>query len=545
MFCIFWALLFALYYPAAKAGFVADFTGWLDQVKNHSFSEFINSTHFQAKSLYQFTQFNTWVFYKIFGIHPWAWHLLFITLHTINSCLLFSLVRGLLTDAGVEKPDYISLSGVLLFCVSPYISEVIVWEPSFHFLQGLLLILIVLKSLQKYLKTGAVKFVWIAGFVYLLSSFSLEIFYVTPWLVLTMGLFYHFNDQPGKKILGSVIRLFFVPMLLLFIIRLIAYRLYSGDWVSRIGSGTVSMVNMESFGKPAKYLFHLLFVGRFFSDEIRQQVYSACDSFSGICLFYAAVLLVFAVVARRFIKMSGKGKVASLLFVWMVIALLVLVPLWFQTDMLVLYDRYTYFAGAFFYMLVAVGAGFISIWYIQYGVLGLFALVNLRYTIQASRYWGKSYKVVNSLLTNLPDECNKTMLLLNLPQNMHGVAMIGAEKNSEYKLMHDELIPGKPLTNTVYDVLAYNMLTPEDGAHVYVINDSMVKVTLNQWGTWWWFETRGGHNYWTSDYRLDLKDPGHWYELTLRKPADQYLLLYSVGGEWKTVDMSKKGVDQN
>ena len=113
--------------------------------------------------------------------------------------------------------------------------------------------------------------------------------------------------------------------------------------------------------------------------------------------------------------------------------------------------------------------------------------------------------------------------------------MIGAEKNSEFKLMHDLLIPDKLLTNTVYDVLAYNMLTPQDGAHVDVINDSMIKVTLNQWGTWWWLETRGGYSYRTTDYKLDLKDPGHWYELTLRKPANQYLLLYNVGDEWREV----------
>jgi hypothetical protein len=481
--------------------------------------------------------------YKLFGINPWAWHLLFITLHTINACLLFSLVRGLLKDAGVAKADAIAAAGVLLYCVSPYISEVIVWEPSFHFLQGLLLILLVLKAVQRYLNTGAAKYAWAACFIYLLSTFTLEVFYVTPWLVLAMGLFYQYNDTT-KKVLGGVAKLFFAPMLLLFVIRLLAYRLCYGDWVSRIGSGTVGMVNLHSFGKPAKYLFHLLFVGRFWSEDLRHTVYGACDSVAGICLFYGIALLVIVVIGRRFAKMNGIGKVASLLFVWMCMVLLVLVPLWFQSDMLVWYDRYTYFTGAFFYMLVAVAAGFISVAYMRYGVLGLFAVVNLRFAIQVSRYWGKSYKVVNSLLHTIPDDRSKTMLLLNLPQNMHGVAMIGAEKNSEFKLMHDELVPGKPLTNTVYDVLAYNMLTPTDGVNVTVINDSLIKVELNQWGTWWWYETKGGHSYWTGDYKIEHMDVGRWYELTLRKPADQYLLLYSVGGVWKTVDIAKKGVKQ-
>ena len=61
-----WALMFILYFPAAKAGFVTDFTGWLNQVKNHGFWEYINRSNFKATSLYQVTQFNTYIFYKLF-----------------------------------------------------------------------------------------------------------------------------------------------------------------------------------------------------------------------------------------------------------------------------------------------------------------------------------------------------------------------------------------------------------------------------------------------------------------------------------------------
>ena len=39
-------------------------------------------------------------------------------------------------------------------------------------------------------------------------------------------------------------------------------------------------------------------------------------------------------------------------------------------------------------------------------------------------------------------------------------------------------------------------------------------------------------------------DVGHEYDLTLKKPVGDYLLLYNVGDKWKVVDMSKKGVAQ-
>lgn len=545
LFCFLWMVLFALYFPAAKAGFVADYTGWLEQVRSQGFWNFINRTNFQAKSLYQFTQFNTYVLYKVLGTSEWLWHIVFITLHALNASLLFVLCNTLLQDAGAKKTRTTATVGALLFCISPYISEVVIWEPAFHFLQGLLLILLIQVCVQQYIHTHRKKYAWCAMLIYLASLFSLEVFYITPWLVLSLGIFYATIPTARPGTLKRVALYSFLPMLLLFIVRFAGYRLYYGDWISRVGSGAIDVISVQSFGKPVKYLFHLMAVGRFFPDGLKRSVYDFFDSMAGIVAFYGLIALMGIPVVGYYKKVSGQLKVAILLFTWMMMALLLLVPLWFQADMLVWFDRYSYFAGAFFYMLFAVLVSFITVKYVRIAVWALFVLANLRFAIQVSRYWGKSYNVVHGLLHNIPDDRNKTMILLNLPANMHGVPMIGAEKNSEYKLMHDLLIPEKTLTNTVYDVLAYNMLTPADGAHVNVINDSMIKVTLNQWGTWWWFETKGGYSYWTADYKIDLKDAGHWYELTLRKPADQYILLYSVGGEWKKVDMSKREGDQN
>ncbi len=543
VFGILWALMFILYLPAAKAGFVTDFTGWLDQVKNHGFWEYINRSNFKATSLYQVTQFITWIFYHLFGIHAWLWHLLFITLHVINATLLFTLCRGMLDDAGVKNSREISFTGVVLFCLSPYISEVIVWEPSFHFLQGLLMILLVLVWVRKYLHTGSGKYALWAAIVYLLSTHTLEVFYITPWLVLTLALFY--REVVGKGLFVKVLLLFFLPELIMFCLRLVEFRVIYGGWVSRIGTDAAMAAPLTGLGKPAKYLFHLLLLGRFFGHEIKEKVYAFCDSAKGVVAFYGIAVVVLGYIAYRFRIMSGKGKVASLLFVWMLITFVLLLPLWFGDMLLVMFDRYTYFTGAFFYMLLALLAAFITMQYVRWGVLGLYALANLRFAILVSRYWGKSCKVNHGLLYHLPEPGDKILVLLNLPESMHGAPMIGSGQESEYKLMDNLLLPGKTINNKVYDGLSYNMETPEDGAHTLVLNDSMVRVTLNQWGTWWWYEGKGGHSYENEDYKLNMIDGGHFYELTMKQPASRYLLLYQVGDQWHTVDMNKRGVDQN
>lgn len=545
VFFLLWLVLFALYLPAARAGFVTDFTGWLDQVKNHPFSEYINRTNFSAKSLYQFTQLVTYIFYKLFGIHAWLWHLLFITLHAVNATLMFILCCGLLGDCDVDNAVMISFGGALLFCVSPYISEVVVWEPAFHFLQGLLFILLILLWLQRYIHSGNIKYALWASIAYVASAFALEVFYITPWLVLAAILFYRAISLPGKAKSSKAIFYFFIPLIIVFAIRLLLFRIIYGGWVSRIGTDTVTAIHLPDFGKPAKYLFHLLFLGRFFSHETRQSVYAYCDSAKGIAIFYGLVTLALGIILRRFRYMGGRGKAASLLFVWMLITLALLIPLWFNNLMLVLFDRYTYFTACFFYTLAAVLLSFISARYTRMAVFTLYALANLRFAIKVSRYWSKAYRVDYGLLTGVPAAGDKTIILLNLPESMNGVPMIGSEKESEFKLMHNLLFPGTKLGNRVYDVLSYNMVTPDDGAHVSVLNDSTIRVTLNQWGTWWWYEGKGGYSYENNDYRLNLIDGGHFYELILKKPARQYLLLYQVGSQWKTVDWGRKNTDQD
>ena len=540
MFICAWLLLAILYWPAAKAGFVADYTGWLDQMQRYGFWDNINRTNYQGQSLYQLTQFITWIVYKAFGTQPILWHLLFITLHAINAGMLYRLSTKLLQ--GIEHKHFIAVCGALLFCVAPHIAEVIVWEPSFHFLQGLLLILCILNLAQSYLHTAQSRYAWLAGILYLLSSFSLEIFYITPWLLLSMALFYKYSNLQPQLYFKEVMRYMFLPQLFIFGLHLVLFRMVYGGWVAHIGSFAITPE--LGFGKPAKHLFNILFLGRFWTDNWRQSIYAFCDSTIGMIIFYGIVAVVSGYILMSFKRFTVKGKVAALLYVWVLITLALLVPLWFQNTVLVVYDRYTYFTNAFLYVWVAVLLSYISVAYLRLVILGLYTVLNLRFSIQVSRYWMKSEKIINSLLHTFSHTTQKTVLLLNLPQNMQGIPMIGSGKISEFKLMHNGLLTTEKINTDVYDVMAYNMLTPDDGANVIVINDSTLKVTLNQWGTWWWYEMRGGNSYKNKDYKLDLKDPGHWYELTLKHPADQYMLLYGVGNQWKAVDMRKKEVEQ-
>jgi hypothetical protein len=227
----------------------------------------------------------------------------------------------------------------------------------------------------------------------------------------------------------------------------------------------------------------------------------------------------------------------------MLLAMRLLIPLWFPQAGLVIQDRYAYVLLPFLFVAFTLLVFKIRLTYIRYGLLAGFLLVNARYTHRANAYWQQSAQVVDNLVRTFPNDPTKTVILLNMPDCLQGVQMIGANPDGELKKMYNVIMPNK-ITNTVYDAEAYYMSGTGDGAHAMVINDSTAVVTLNQWGTWWLYNGFGGTSYQNEDYSIDMKDVGHYYHITLKKEPQRYLLLYQTGDQWKKLDWNKKNVDQ-
>jgi hypothetical protein len=242
--------------------------------------------------------------------------------------------------------------------------------------------------------------------------------------------------------------------------------------------------------------------------------------------------------------MELSQKPIALFFVWMLLYLVLLMPLWLPELQFVAYDRYAYLMLPFIYLLLAMLISRIPWRPLIYVLVLPYFLVNIYFTLKVNRLWQKSARVVNALTEHFPPVDNKIVLLLNIPENFNGVPMIGSLPQSFFKLRYN--VYHRPeIKNEVYDVSSYNITSPADGAHVSVVNDSTLHVTLNQWGTWWWYSFQGGRSYENEAYKLNMADVGHWYELILKKPSDVYLLLYQVGDQWKQVDMGKRGIEQD
>lgn len=543
VFLSLWCILFLLYLPAERAGWVSDTTEWLQKIKTQSFHDFVNIQQSRG-SLYQFTQVVTYLLFKLFGDNPFPWYLIFITLQATNSTLLFVICKKLFEESDVKNSFAIAAGGALLFCICPHISEVVVWKASYHYLQAMLMMLAILFSVQKFHYTPKKIYPLFAVIIFVFSSFSHEFFYLSPFFVLTITIYYYAVLRYDKIICKKALLYFVLPMFIILLSHFILIRFLTGHFTADLGD-EVHQPLVEYLRKPPLYLFHIIFFGRFYSHEVRQTVYDFAASGKGIGIVYGVLACIWIYIILRFKKMTPTGKVVVLIFSWLHVCIAIVCPVWFPQTLLVNFDRYTYFMLPWFYLLIMFLLVNIKIkeWGITFFIV--YAFINVYFTVQVNSYWKQSARVVDHLVHNVPPiDNNKIVLLLNVPENMNGVPMIGPFLHFSFKKMYN-LYNERQINNTTFDVVSYNMSGPNDGAHVNVYGDSLMHVTLNQWGTWWWYGMWGAFSYENEYYKVNMIDMGHWYELILKRPASEYVLLYNVGDEWKVVDWNKKNDDQN
>lgn len=543
-FLVVWLSVFVVYLPAARAGFVSDYLGWLLHIKSHNFIDFVNRSGNPEKSFYQVTQVFTWLFYQVLGTHAWLWHLLFITLQSVNALLFYLLLFGVFTHTGIRQAKYIAAASAMLFSICPHISEVIVWEPSYHYLQGFAFILAILLLTVHYLQTPRLIFALAALLIFFISTFSLEVFYLSPGFIGILLFYYRYALQWPKANCKKAFYILFLPSVLLLILYFLRLHSSYGSFIAHVDSATEAQPISASLGKPAKYLLRAVLLARFWPDAARIMAYDFSDSLSGILLFYSLLVVSLSALLWRLKKLNPLGKAFALLYAFSLLSLTIIVPLWFQDSGIVVNDRHAYIMYAFTCSTIVL-----ALCNPRMGKWGLILLLaytclNIRYTIRVNRYWMKSEHLIHQLLFTFPKPEHKITLLLNPPQNMLGVPMIGAMDEGATAIMLQLFRPGfLNVEDTVLDIAAMNITKPDDGVHVKVISDSELVVTANQWGTWWFYNGCGCSSRQNNWYGLQIGD-GHMYTLTLHRPATQFQILFQTAGQWKKVDWNNKLAEQ-
>ena len=112
--------------------------------------------------------------------------------------------------------------------------------------------------------------------------------------------------------------------------------------------------------------------------------------------------------------------------------------------------------------------------------------------------------------------------------------MIGASPNGAFMQLY-HVFGDEKITDSIYDVLSYNLTSIHDAVQVHVRNDSEVLVSFNQVGNWWWYDGEGAGSYSNRYYRVNISPLFGHYRLTLKEPHSHYILLYELDGNWYPV----------
>lgn len=169
VFFTFLCLTLFLYLPTVGAGFVTDVTSGIERIQGQPFRNVLYSFGFPA--LNQISVLGFYLLYTVFGLNGWVWYLIFCSLHAFNAFLIFRLFRRLFHYSEIKQATSISLIGALLFLVSPYQTEVLVWRACLNYLLVTALILLSLYYLLRYLETEERQYYYaLHGFFYSHSS---------------------------------------------------------------------------------------------------------------------------------------------------------------------------------------------------------------------------------------------------------------------------------------------------------------------------------------------------------------------------------------
>jgi hypothetical protein len=539
-----WFPVAVLYFPAYEAGMVTDFTDTLWLFKTQSFAQFIWREGIGHESLYLFTQVLLYLLITIFSKSTVGWSLLFTVLHSVTGLLLLRFLSKLFGLMGVPKSFGYALFGVTIWLLSPVQAEVLIWKATFHYFLALILMFGSLIALVDYISRGRSRDIAIAIGLFVPAMFSLELFYLTPFYALLICVLSRFAGNVPNKQVASAIWKICLPLLLLWVGHLLLYHGIYGKWIAHLEVDKSMVLNPSiSLPKLEKYLLYILCFYFFLPPEQRQSINTLAEQPAAMMALVALVAIVALITVFLFQKMKPLAKSAVTVF-WMGLgASILILPMWFNDLMMTFNDRYYYLLSAFIYTVLAIGIsslpGLYTKWvagitYLLFAIGGT-AYITLRASEGAELYW--------TLVRRVPQEHNGPILFLNLPENYSGLTMFVSGEPSNIKInqyvYRDDRLPRK-----MYDVAGYNMLHTWDGAHVTVIDSLTLKVTLNQWGTWWWYGTLGASSYENDLYKLEMTDPGHEYLLHLKHHPANLMALYQQGQNWREVDWSKPGKEQ-
>jgi len=531
LYLLFFPVLSLLFfYPTYKYGYVTDFLSWLYKYENGSWSDIADC--FDYPGLHHFFHLVNFTVFKIVGKSFFGWYLVLSILHGINGALVFVWMGRLVSTFKIENGRFIKWFIPLIFMLSPYSVEPVVWKACLHYLLSLGLIVGGLIYLTDYLeKNGPV---WKVHFCFLLALLTLEISLAVPFIYLIYWVsfeMYHKTFHWRKRIVSIT-----VPQIGIITSYFLANKYFLGGWVGHYGEESHLNFDLPLMcGTAFQYLGKYSFFLHYLPFKVKIPIYNAIVSLPGIGLIFLFSATMIFYLFRKSIKEKMQNSVLIIFsYLAFFMALFPISNLFFFNVQIYENDRYGYLASLFFYLFIGLVINKIS-GVFRWITAALFALAILFTGIKTISMAHTAGEVTHAMVANFDYYDKKEIVFLSKPDNLGGMQLFrdlsGEARSFTESLYHFQ---GKKYDGKIEDLAQINILSPNDKVKVAVIDSFTLKVKNPQNGSWFWRDGMGLIDYETEDYKITKHG---WYYLLKRKVStDNKTYLINNGLQWEEVD---------
>ncbi len=524
----FWVLTMLLYWHGLGSQFVDDFLSGVVLFINDGWSGWPTSYGFT--SLYYGHNAAFYGFYWLFGSSPVAWFLLFTGMHSLNATLAFGFIKRLLSNNHFKAPTLAALLITLLFLVSPYQTENVIWAATIHYGISMLCMWAIAWLYASYIDFGGKWKLLGCILIFAFSLVTLEISLVFPGIML---MFFGLLWQPYTG-LGNIwrhIKALVLPMAAIMILYLGATYLLKGHFIGHYGSESHLQFGFpQLLGVVWKYAAKLIGFIHYYPYSAREYVYAHLEQ-PKIAI---ALLLVLAFSWYALFRYRKPWAMFALGWIGLVvITLLPVVSMHFQYLHQGQNDRLSYFASIFIYGAPVV----LFLWVMPRGLwlYGPVAIgISIILLVPQTTVWQYATEVQNKAVDSpLFYNTQGNIYLLNLPCFYNGVYIYRNIERLHFARKYYSL---PDVSNRIKYVTSTNMHHMDDSVAVTILPaPNTFNIELSAWGNWFWHGEVGDQNRKDEDMTLVFDEWGHSYTLYLPKLQPEDRLLYFTPTGWQAV----------
>jgi hypothetical protein len=444
-------------------------------------------------------------------------------LHALNAVLLFAFVSKLLSVFTYPNSFFPVFIAASCFLISPYHTEVIVWSGAFNYLLVSCFVFFSLYSYTSYLvsqKTSAF-IATIISFGLAAFSHELGLFLIPAYMVISLIV----KKHDLKKSIY-----FFLIVSSCAVIYLVN-RSLSGSVIGHYGAQThLNFQLVEMIGAVFKYLLKIILLSGFWPVQLQESIYNLLQVPSVALLLLALLISCLVFLLLTATKANGR-RIYLLFFLLFLVFVFPVLNLYFPYWTKIHADRYCYLPSAFLYtllMCLLFRYGNIFKWFLPI-VYIYFSIVSLTYNLKS---WQQAGAMQDSLETDFRWWTATHIYILNLPDNFRGAYMYRSNQPSSFAASFIKWDKNRQLEGKIIEVLGYNLNDFSDSVYVEKVSGNKLKVTLAQWGTWWWGDKHGGTNYENEWVRVNTTGNALEYFVEFKQKKDGDIYIYAANGKW-------------